>query len=144
MQFVRARRFRHLFRSGVVVALLLAFVGCGEATGELSGTVIYNSKPVRSGTVTVAGSNGAVVQGVIEPDGTYRIAGVPIGTARIGVTSPNPKMSKIHMRKKGEAPPPAQADPNWIAIPEQYADFQKSNLTTDVKSGKNVFNIEMK
>ena len=124
-------------------AVLLIMFGCGEGTGELSGTVTCNSKPVRMGTVTVAGSDGVIRQGEIRDDGTYVVVGLSPGPVRIGVSSPNPKSSKVHMRKKGETAPTEDAS-KWMPIPDKYADFQVSNLGVDVKPGKNTFNIDLK
>ena len=44
----------------------------------------------------------------------------------------------------GEKPPPPPDASKWFAIPEKYADYTKSELTTTIKTGPNTFNIELK
>ncbi|WP_020468710.1 peptidase associated/transthyretin-like domain-containing protein [Zavarzinella formosa] len=147
MKYVRAMRSNLGRRALVLSVTLLAFIGCGAGTGELSGTVTYNSKPLRMGSVVVSAGDGTVVVGQINDDGSYSIIGVPSGSAKIGVSSPKPKADNIHMRKKDEkAPAPALVEDTskWMSIPEKYADFKGSNLGVDIKAGKNVFNIDLK
>lgn len=121
----------------------LAAAGCGGGTGELAGTVTYQDKPLRQGTVLVAAGDGSTQSGVIRDDGSYTVTNVPAGPVKIAVTSPDPRSVKVARRKKDEKPPPPDTS-KWFAIPEKYADPAKSELTTTVKSGRNPFNIDLK
>jgi hypothetical protein len=60
--------------------------GCGgEPTGTVRGTVFYRDKPLPGGFVTFFSAREKAVTGRIEPDGTYEVAGVPVGPAKIAV-----------------------------------------------------------
>lgn len=120
-----------------------ALAGCGAGTGELTGTVTYNSKPVRTGTVSVMADDGSLKSGTINDDGTYTVAGVPTGPVKVGVSSPDPRTIKVAQRKKSEPPPKADAS-MWFAIPPKYAEPKDSGLSTTVGGGKNDFPITLK
>lgn len=135
--------------SGVSVfgAVCLAMAGCGAGVGDLTGKVTSGDKAVCSGTVIVASAGGTSHTGPIQDDGTYTVQGVPGGTAKVGVTSPNPKTMVVARRKEKDAPKSEVTLPDaakWFAIPDKYADPNTSGLTTTIKSGKNDFNIELK
>jgi hypothetical protein len=70
--------------------LALAAVGCGRATGDVSGTVTYKGTPVAMGSVVLVGSDGIPHSGEIQEDGTYEVTGVPAGTVSVGVLSRDP------------------------------------------------------
>lgn len=132
-----------IVRSCLLGAACLALAGCGGGIGDLSGTVTYNDQPLRVGTVTVAASDGSVKNGPIQDDGTYSIPGIPSGEAKVAVNSPDPRTLKVAQRKKNEPPPPPDTS-KWVQISGKYADYKNSGLTTTVKSGKNMYNIELK
>jgi hypothetical protein len=128
-------------------AVLLGAAGCG-GTADVTGKVTYKGKPVVYGTVVLFGSDGLAKSGAIQPDGSFRVKDVPVGTARVAVTSPRPPGSNPSKRPldRGEAaddkpvpepPPPAPPEvvQNWVALPEKYGDPSKSEVTVTVKSG---------
>jgi hypothetical protein len=129
-----------------ILLTALALTGCG-GTADLSGKVTYQGKPVVYGSVVVIGSDGVPKSGEIKPDGTYRVNGVKVGSAKVAVSSPRPPGSdppkKVRERgDDGDKPPPevTPAPPevikNWFPIPNKYGDPAKSELTVDVQSGK--------
>src|SRR5262245_35655525 len=78
------------------IALLVAFgwvacvlAGCGgraKQTGEVYGTVTYNSKPVAAGTVKFfPEAGGEPVATLLAPDGTYRATGIPVGRSKVAI-----------------------------------------------------------
>lgn len=67
---------------------VLALVGCGPATGSISGKVTYKDKPLTGGTVTFLTSDNKVKTAIIKTDGNYTIDKVAVGDAKIGVTPP--------------------------------------------------------
>src|SRR5437867_3499718 len=84
---------RALLRFAPISALYLLLVvagGCSSATATVSGKVTYKSKPVVWGTVSVIASDELQYGGLITSEGTYAIAGVPGGPARLLVSSPKP------------------------------------------------------
>src|SRR4051794_17669711 len=79
---------RSRLRSMTAVGLLAFFaLGC-QGRGDMTGKVSYKGKPVPFGTVLVQSNDGSSHQANIEPDGTYSIQGVLVGTVRVAVNSP--------------------------------------------------------
>jgi hypothetical protein len=117
--------------------------GCAGGTGDLKGSVTYQNKALRQGTVTVISQTGSAHSGMIQDDGTYTVVGVPIGPAKITVSSPDPRSLKIPQRMKDEKPPPPDLS-RWTAIPDRYAAADQSGLVVEVKSGTVNYAIELK
>ena len=113
---------------------LLAVAGCGPGTATVAGKVSYQGKPVVWGSVTLQAADGSMHQVGLNPDGTYRLDGVPVGPAKAGVSSPDPKPSPRAVAAGGPAgpQPPAGA---WFPLPERFADPAKSGLTVPVGGG---------
>lgn len=133
------------------VAFALAAAGCGGGTVDVVGKVTHNGKPVVYGTVVLVGSDGLPKSGPIQPDGSFRVAGVATGTAKVSVSSPQPPGAAAPARKprggrdaddEERTPPPAvaPADPEvikgWFPLPEKYGDPAKSDLVVEVKGGQ--------
>lgn len=136
-----------------VAAALLALAGCGGSTATVSGKVTYQGKPVVFGSVVLIGADGLPKNGQIQPDGTFTVAGVAVGTAKVAVSSPMPpgaetgKKSAAGGKDAGDDDkiPPAGGsgvDPAvakaWFPLPEKYGDPEKSGLTVTVGDGKPV------
>jgi len=133
-----------------------SLLGCGRS-GKVTGTVTYQGSPVVSGTVTLLDSNGVVHQVVIGPDGTYQIEGVPSGTAKIGVTSPDPvaeskkvaawQGSRSGKGKQGSQTPAKHAatatSTGWFPLPERFADPEQSGIALDIRGGRNTMPIAL-
>jgi hypothetical protein len=147
-------------RSGTFVGLALVLgtlAGCGGGSGDVSGKVTYQGKPVVSGSVTFYGSNKEAFVGAIDEQGNYQVRGVPAGTAHVVVSSPDPAAVVSQMPLNGKAPKPtggpdaAVAPPSksaarptgWRALPQQYGDVATSKLTFDVTSGDNIYDIKL-
>jgi hypothetical protein len=131
--------FTWLCLSGVLVAS-----GCGGGTGDLSGTVTYQGKPLRMGSVSVAGGDGIIRAGTIEDDGSYTVSDISTGTVKIAVTSPDPKLRKVAAKpKSGATAEPTGDESKWIAIPEKYGDFERSGLTFPLQPGANRLAIKL-
>jgi hypothetical protein len=135
---------------------VLAAVGCGGGTADVSGKVSFKGKPVVFGTVVVIGPDNLPKSGAIQPDGTYRVRGVKPGTAQLAVSSPLPpgaRQSTKKVRGRGidddERVPDDAASPvspevarAWFPLPVKYADPVKSGLTADVRGDEPV-NLEL-
>ena len=121
----------------------LVLVGCGSKQSELSGTVTYQGKPLSSGSVLVAGSDGMVKASPIQPDGAYKIKGIVTGTIRVTVSSPDPGIAAAPSRNMQAPAPPTKDNSKWFPIPDDYSDFNKSGLTFDLKRGANRWDIEL-
>jgi hypothetical protein len=137
---------RSSFRPVVALALLtLAAVGCG-GRGDVSGKVTYKGKALVFGTVQFEASDKTIKQANIEKDGTYSIPGVPVGEAKVAVSSDNPQGGAFQplVREGMPAPPPLPKVEGWFPIPTEYHDLSKPKLSYTVKSGQNTYNIELK
>lgn len=137
-----------LFATLLLGSAMLAILGCGEATTDVTGKVTFNDKPVVFGSVMIVGPDGLPKYGAIQPDGTYRVSGVRLGAARVAVSSPKPPGLKLpgdNKKKVGReeglddrrpADANATVDPaiakGWFTLPDKYGDPSTSNLTTEV------------
>jgi hypothetical protein len=129
--------------------VLVAATGCGAATGDVTGTVTYQGRIVSSGEVVIAASDSLPYHGAIHDDGSYIVAKVPLGSAKLAVVSPDPDVgndtaSKINKSKKPPEPGPGRGDPSkWFPLPDEYRHFDKSNLTVTVIGGVNQRDIRL-
>ncbi|MGL4550707.1 MAG: hypothetical protein ACRC33_05930 [Gemmataceae bacterium] len=122
-----------------LVALLALASGCGPGTGTAAGKVTYQGKPVVYGSVTLHAADGSMHQIGLNTDGTYRLDRVPVGVAKVGVSSPNPAPSARSRGGDGDSRVPAGPPPPppgaWFPLPAQYAEPAKSGVTLQVGSG---------
>jgi prepilin-type N-terminal cleavage/methylation domain-containing protein len=127
--------------------------GCGHQNprsaehAEVSGTVLFQGKPLPGGKITfVAVDGGFPSVGTIDENGHYQIK-APIGAVEIGVTNQV-------LKKSGAAkglPRLAQAESaenqplkgRYVKIPSQYEDPHTSGLKYTVKRGQQTHNIEL-
>ncbi len=126
--------------------LVLASAGCSRV-GQVSGKASYRGRPLPAGTVMLLASDGQPYDGPIQTDGTFVIRDVPIGTAKVSVTSIVPAGEEKRTRGGKEA---SQAKQRTIAkggrsrIPSKYSDFEKSGLTVTVEKGdKNRLDLDL-
>jgi len=133
----------------VLLAALLACVGCGPRRGSVAGVVLSGKtgKAVPLGHVTLIASDGSAFAAPIAADGSYALPDVPVGLARLGVTSLNPNAPAVAARP-GPAKPPHGAAPaaagvavsaaarkGWFPIPARLADPLASGLAVTVAPG---------
>src|SRR5687768_10502605 len=100
---------------------MLAGGGCGGGSGDLTGKVTYQGKPVRMGSVSVVGGDGVIRAGTIQDDGSYTVKDISTGTVKIAVTSPDPDKRKVAAKPASGAAVESAGDASkWFAIPEKY------------------------
>jgi hypothetical protein len=135
-----------LFLAGLMVLAPFALAGCGssgKALGTVEGKVTVDGSPANAGSVTFASTGGQSLSGQIQPDGTYKVVGVPVGPAKVFL-SPPPQMPAVAAAPKGSADmpggPATVAKP--VPIPRKYINAESSGLSTTVKSGSNKYDIE--
>lgn len=146
MIFTLQRRCDSLLRSAMVALLFLGASGCGGSkTGNVSGKVLLNGKPVPGGYVNFfpTGENTSAKTSPIREDGSYSVPGVPVGMAKItvqGVAGPVTP-TNVQMPKDMEMP---RSDRKTVDVPAKYSTTEQSGLTFDVKPGAQEFTIELK
>jgi hypothetical protein len=157
----QAVRLGRVLAAGFCLCGILLAEGCGSGKGIVSGKVLYQGKPVPGGTVSFNSDKGGVFFSPIEEDGSYTIRGIPTGPAKIAVETESfrPPLSAPLQRGGGSVSPeflkqnlekmnPQMADPQrakrYVPIPQQYRDPDKSNLTYEVKSGKQQHDLDLK
>jgi hypothetical protein len=132
----------HLKASLWLLPLLACTAGCGSP--KLSGKVTYNGELLRSGLVSITAANGWVGTSQINEDGTYSIANVPPGSAKIAVDNfSSDARSKPPRDIKHRPPRPAPTDTS-VKIPVKYKKPETSGLTCEVTGGRQTHNIELK
>ena len=138
----------------LAAVVMLSSAGCGPApVGVVTGEVAYKGKPVVYGSVMVIGSGKLPHYGEIKPEGNYTVEGVPLGDARLTVTSPDPRIPAPSGPDKSTGKSvqdtvdtswrPAVDARKWFAIPSKYGDPAHSGLTIQVKAGSNRYDIAL-
>ena len=141
----RATYLRLVF-AGILVPLGAAASGCGAQVGTVKGQVTVDGKPIRAGTVFLSGVNTrSAAAGLIRPDGTYEIHKVPVGPATAII---HQMLSASGELPKGGGPLPGLAiDPALSGDPgkvrKKYQKYETSDLTIDVKTGTNDFDLKL-
>ena len=145
--------------ASVLSLCLLAVAGCGSSsglpgpTGQVSGRVTFQGKPVPLGTtVTFVHEEKALPAAAqTTADGTYPLVmrgGLKVltGVYKVSVSAPaavedvtaNPEAYKAVMEGRA-APPKAVA-----VLPAKYNSPETSGLVFEVKPGNNTINIDLK
>src|SRR5262245_14611315 len=88
-----------------LVLLVGSLAGCGKSAGDDSGSDMdkKNSKQLTSGQVMILTQGETPRYGVIKEDGTYTVANVPTGPAKVVVTSPDPNQKSLVESRTGMA-----------------------------------------
>jgi hypothetical protein len=151
--------FRILRATGLLL-LVGAITACGNGgKAELSGKVTYKGTPLTFGEVQVKGSDGVIVSGQINSDGTYTVQGVARGSCQVAITAVDEKASTAYFlalagRGNGGDPigPDGKPRPKggpaldrsaFSKIPTKYGEFNTANLTVDVKDAKATKNFDL-
>jgi len=144
-------RCRCLFLGILVTALACA--GCKppkQETAEVSGTVKFKGKPLPGGRVSfVADKGGYSGSATIGEDGTYKVTDAPVGPVHITVDN-----SMLQAQHAPRAEPPKRPDAGaaetrdtakgkYVAIPNKYAQPNKTDLTYTVSPGPQTHDVEL-
>jgi hypothetical protein len=127
----------------VIALLLLVVVGCA-GRGDISGKVTYKGKALVWGTIQLEAADKTFKQANIESDGSYSIPGVPVGNARVSVSSANPQSSDFVPLHAGPRFQPKKPITGWFPIPSEYQDINKAKMSYTVKNGPNTYDIDLK
>jgi hypothetical protein len=138
----------------LLMIVALAISGCGGGTATLSGKVSVRGRTVTSGSIIVLQADGTAKSGVIQPDGTYSVAGIARGHVRIGVISPDPAHARSvltvepnraragHKRTHAVAYRPSTT--GWFPLPRHLGDPEKSGLECDATASQVEYDINVK
>ena len=85
------------------ILFLVAALGCGGKKGTITGTVTIDGKPVTSGQVTFypEKEKAKPISGPIREEG-YSVSGVPVGPAKITVTTSGRREFDMLLSKEAE------------------------------------------
>jgi hypothetical protein len=125
----------------LVVLSVVALAGCGGETGPTSypvtGKVTYRGKPVTTGRVVFnpSGAGMEMVEGEIQPDGSYRLKGAVPGEYRVTVHAFTPGI--------GEEGVDANYKPPQPLVPAKYGSLDATPLTRNVEEKENVIDLAL-
>lgn len=133
-------------RAVLCVVSLCLVVGCGGPTAGISGKITLDGKPFMtpqaSGSISfVSTTDGSMSQSPISSNGEYEI--------KIGKeTSTKPGTYKVTVVAT-EMPLPDPARPSFVPVPrvltpERYGASATTDLTVEVKEGKNTHDFDLK
>lgn len=148
-----------------VAAVLLA-AGCGPGQGKVSGTVLFEGKPVPGGIVRFIPTNSrfGVVSAELDESGNFGPLMLPAGEAivsidnrkfappppRVGAVPPPPGLS-AELRSKMNGSPAARPQPvqdpavaaRYVKIPDRYYQAETSGLKITVGTGDQRHEIKL-
>lgn len=131
---------------GLCTAACLTLIGCGDLPrGEIRGTITYKGQPVPNAIVMVLADDKQVYRADTDMAGAYCVSGVPYGTARVAVQRPMMESEAPPLDDHPNAPGAptgwAKKLPKVPTIPNRYGDPATSNLTVELTSASQQFDI---
>ncbi len=133
------------------IGLLALTAGCRSSRSpqqaEVSGTVLFQGKPLPGGKITFVAVNGGFsAVGTIDENGAYQIK-APIGEVEISVTNkmlePRGGATGAPRLGKAQAEEGGPVKGRYVKIPSQYEDPKKSGLKYTVTRGPQTHDIEL-
>lgn len=133
-----------MFLCASLLTAVALVVGCGDNRGRVpvTGTVLFDGKPLESGIIRFGGDQGVagagqIVNGSFSLSETGSQTGVLPGTYEVMIAS--------WVEERGSVRPDGSFSPGITRIPLLYLDPAKSGLTAEVKKGQaNRFTFEVK
>jgi len=135
-----------------LLAAVLTLSGCRPENGEVTGKVSYNQQPLTHGTVMFFCQDQQIISRLINPDGSYAVPDLPLGTAKVAVVT-HPPIPEGY-QKPQQLPPskdaPSLGEParallpygaRYVPIPHKYSDPDRSGLFIIVTKGSQTFDI---
>ena len=124
---------------------MILIAGCGgggKGKGDtVSGKVTLNGNPV-AGEVIFVGSDGKESKMLISMDGSYTVASVAKGEAKIGVKSMSMGIGNAPAPTgAGKSDMPGVTPASGVPAPAKYSNPSSSGLTYTVKGGDEKFDI---
>jgi hypothetical protein len=138
----------------LLIALALLAAGCSEGSGTVAGQVTYDGKPLPLGTISFHSQddNHDVVNALVR-DGAYSVSGVRTGTHKVTVVAINPDKAGgaapaggaggATGGADGRSPVGRKPTPNFVPLPERYADPERSGLSVQVHAGEQKYDVPL-
>jgi hypothetical protein len=141
---------KNIFRALWLAGGLFILSGCGQKVTEVTGTVKMTGQPVTLGEISFIGEDGRLDTSQIQ-NGAYALHRAPVGKVKITVKSiqPVPYVNRRGGMKNapdsGEAlrTPESESNAKNVEVPKKYNDADTTDLTYEVKSGKQEYNIDL-
>jgi hypothetical protein len=139
-----------LKKVGPALLVIVFAMGCGAGTGDVSGVVSYNKKPIRGGVIQFMASDGKAYSANISDTGSYALT-VPTGDAKVIVSYVDEKKGRAAFKEfqtskdkgPGRAKPVLPPAGSFSLIPERYGDWNKSGLSAKITSGQNTHSFDL-
>jgi len=145
----------------LLACMLFASSGCSSSFSTVKGKIEVNGKPLPAGSVSIQSATGVIFDGVIQPDGSYSVENVPVGQAKVLVSSLDDKFAdKMNeLAGRGKTPPAGGKVPagrstapkgksavdsaNYSRIDTMYNNYDTSGLTVEVKGSITQFDMKL-
>jgi hypothetical protein len=139
-----------VFHALWLAGALFVLSGCGKKVTEVTGTVKMKGQPITLGEISFIGEDGSLDTSQIQ-NGAYAMHRAPVGKVKITVKSiqPVPYVNRRGGMKNapdsGEAlkTPESESNAKNVEVPKKYNDQETTDLTYEVKSGKQEYNIDL-
>lgn len=146
-----------------LIILSTALIGCGDqnaAPCKVSGSLSYNGQPIKSAKMFFQAADGTQFPAAVSTDGTYFANDLPAGEYVVLVdtepfkaakgSKPSQYEGKYKTNQQSREPPggvsaagPSEPKEFYIKIPGKYANANTSTVSTTLKPGRKVFNIDL-
>lgn len=123
-------------RAACIFAVVALLAGCdsGPPTGDVSGTASYEGVPIAEGSITFFPEDGkGPTAGDVIVDGKYSVKKVPVGIAKVQISS----SKEVGKKKVYDAPNSPEMPVKIDPLPEKYKDPINTELRFDVRPGQN-------
>jgi hypothetical protein len=127
----------HRGRTTVAAGILFLVTGCG-GTGDVSGKVTLDGTPLPGGLVTIYDSQGKNPSSMIAADGSYYLAGVPVGKADLVIET-----VPAYGNPLNPLDPPHEWWGKYVKIPLKYKERGKSGFNIDLKRGVQTMDLPL-
>jgi hypothetical protein len=129
----------HRFLIAPGILLLALCTGCGDGTAGVHGTVAFNGKPVKSGSITFVSVEGPLIRaGAVISDGSFG-ARVPSGKYKVELNAQHVVGKRT---QKGFDGKDEELEITEELFPERYN--VNTELTETIKSGDNKIAYDVK
>ena len=131
--------------AGLLAIALFLFPGCSKQVSKVSGRVTVKGEPIVAGRIVFIAEDGRLDSAQIL-DGAYLVSRAPIGNVKITITGTPPASNKPRVGAgKPERFVKPETGPNkkFVDVPKKYSDEKTTDLTYEVKSGKQEYNIDL-